>query len=178
ADVTDLWWNPDESGWGVNIVQQGAIVFATFFVYDAGGRAHWYVASDMPVKDSTASGITFAGDLYETRGPYFGIPFNPAAVTHSNVGSATLHVTFPGSGTLTYTINGVSVTKAIVRQTWAVTDASGSYEGVRQIASASSDIGCNIGASSFSNVQIAQSNGGFAMAGTLAGSACRYNGTY
>lgn len=40
TDYTDLWWNsPDnsESGWGVNVVQQGDIVFATFFIYGADG---------------------------------------------------------------------------------------------------------------------------------------------
>ena len=40
TDYTDLWWNsPDasEDGWGVNVVQQGDIVFATFFIYGADG---------------------------------------------------------------------------------------------------------------------------------------------
>lgn len=106
------------------------------------------------------------------------MPFDPAAVTRTLVGTATLFVTFDGTGRLTYAVNGVAVTKSIVRQTWAVNDASGTYEGARQIASASSSTGCNIGTSSFSNVQIAQSNNAFTMTGNLAGSSCRFDGDY
>lgn len=177
-DVTDLWWNPDESGWGVNVVQQGTIAFATFFVYDSNGRAHWYVASNLNLGASSATSATFSGDLLETQGPYFAIPFNPSAVSRSKVGTATLRVDSPGSGTLVYTVNGTTVTKAIRRQTWAVNDASGTYEGSRTIGSASSSLGCNIGTSSFSNVRISQSNDAFSMVGTLAGSTCTFTGNY
>ncbi|HEY3585288.1 MAG TPA: hypothetical protein VGL90_13045, partial [Casimicrobiaceae bacterium] len=41
---SDLWWVPSESGWGVQFVQQGALIFATMFVYDANGKPTWYVA--------------------------------------------------------------------------------------------------------------------------------------
>ncbi len=32
TDVSDLWWNPSESGWGMQLVQEGNFVFATVFV--------------------------------------------------------------------------------------------------------------------------------------------------
>ena len=32
-DITDLWWNPAESGWGMNVIQQGDTSFVTMFVY-------------------------------------------------------------------------------------------------------------------------------------------------
>src|SRR5215831_3630119 len=32
-NFSDLWWNPAESGWGVNLQQQGNILFATWFTY-------------------------------------------------------------------------------------------------------------------------------------------------
>ena len=50
ASVTnyqDLWWNPAESGWGINLAHQGDILFATWFTYRAGGRGQWLVASDV-----------------------------------------------------------------------------------------------------------------------------------
>ena len=34
----DLWWNPSESGWGVNVAHQGDILFATLFTYDENGN--------------------------------------------------------------------------------------------------------------------------------------------
>ena len=41
-NYTGMWWNPDESGWGINVVHQGDIVFATLFTYDAGAiRCGW-----------------------------------------------------------------------------------------------------------------------------------------
>jgi hypothetical protein len=178
TDVTDLWWNPDESGWGVNVIQQNNIAFATFFVYDADRRAHWYVASAMGTQAVSSTGITFQGDLFEANGPYFGVPFSPAAVARNKVGTATMQFTFPDSGVLTYTVNDATVTKAIRRQTWAVNDSSGTYEGARTILSASSTVGCSVGTSSLSNIRIAQSQNGFSMLGTLAGAACTFNGDY
>src|SRR4051794_13939962 len=32
-DATDLWINPDESGWGVSVFHQGDTLFASLFVY-------------------------------------------------------------------------------------------------------------------------------------------------
>jgi hypothetical protein len=178
TDVTDLWWNPDESGWGVNVIQQNNTVFATFFVYDTNARAHWFVASAMTAQSATGSGAVFTGDLFESNGPYFGVPFNPVAVARNKVGTATLQFAFPGNGILTYTVNGATVTKAIRRQTWAANDASGGYEGTRTILSASSTVGCNVGSSSFSNIQVSQSQSSFGMTGTLAGAACTFSGNY
>jgi hypothetical protein len=44
SEITDTWWNPAESGWGVNIILQNSVVFATFFVYDANRNPVWYTA--------------------------------------------------------------------------------------------------------------------------------------
>ena len=180
TDVTDLWWDPEESGWGVNVVQQGNIVFATFFVYDSASKAHWYVASDLTAAQATASSITFQGTLLETTGPFFGGPFNPGAVARNTVGTATLQFTLPSAGSLTYTVNGTTVTKQIVRQTWAANDATGTYEGSRTILTSTGNPGttCAPATLAFSSVQVAQSDTTFSMNGTLGNNACRYSGTY
>ncbi len=44
-DMSDLWWNPAESGWGIQFVQQRDVIFATLYVYDASGAPVWYVAT-------------------------------------------------------------------------------------------------------------------------------------
>ena len=39
-----LWWNApaeSESGWGINFAHQGDVIFATWFTYDASGKAWW-----------------------------------------------------------------------------------------------------------------------------------------
>src|SRR5689334_13033393 len=123
TDYTDLWWNPNESGWGVNVIQQWDTIFATLFVYDQTGSARWFVASNL-----TGSQNTFSGTLYQTTGPYFGGPFNPAGVHAPAVGTMTF--AFNGdTGTLTYSVNGVTVTKSIQRQGFKTDNLTGHYLG-------------------------------------------------
>lgn len=38
TDFTDLWWNANESGWGVNITQKGNNLFAAWYGYDLNRR--------------------------------------------------------------------------------------------------------------------------------------------
>ena len=132
VDATDLWWNPDESGWGLNLVQQGNLAFATLYVYGADGRARWFVASDMEAQQVPSDRpYNFTGALYETTGPVFSGPFNPATVTRRPVGNITFTYAPPATGTLTYSVDGASVTKALRRQTWRANEMSGTYRGYR-----------------------------------------------
>ena len=124
TDHTDLWWNPAESGWGVNVIQQWDTLFATLFVYGADGSVRWFVASNL-----VGSPDSFSGTLYQTTGPYFGGPFNPAAVNAPAVGSMTLAFNSPDTGTLSYSVNGVSVVKSIQRQTFRTDNLTGHYLG-------------------------------------------------
>jgi len=116
ANYTALWWNPNESGWGVNLNHQGNIVFGTLFTYDASGVPLWLV---LPA-GSLQSGTTYSGELYRTTGPAFNAnPFTPIGPGNLTlVGS--MSVTFSGSNaaTLTYTYNGTQVTKSIQRQVY------------------------------------------------------------
>jgi len=132
TDASDLWWNPDESGWGLNLVQQGNLIFATLYVYGADGRARWFVASDMQAQQVAADRpYNFTGTLYETTGPVFSGPFNPGAVTRRAVGNVAFEYTPPATGSLTYTIDGTAVTKRVQRQTWRANDLAGTYRGYR-----------------------------------------------
>lgn len=116
ACVTGLWWNApagSESGWGLSLDQQGSIVFAVWFTYDADGRATWFV---MPRAERTASGA-YAGPIYRTRGPAFdAVPWNSAGVGTTPAGSGTLTFSGEAAGTFSYTVDGRSGTKSIVRQ--------------------------------------------------------------
>jgi hypothetical protein len=185
-DVTDLWWNPDESGWGVNLIQQSNVVFATFFVYDSLGQPHWYVASDMRAENvPTDRPYEFSGALYETTGPAFSAPvFNPAAVTRRQVGSANFEFIPPDTGTLTYSVDGVSVTKQVRRQTWAANDPSGQYTAA-QVTQKSpfAAAGCNAptGLQTFDQVAVALAGNSFTMTASRvspSGGRCQYAGTY
>jgi hypothetical protein len=125
TDASDLWWNPDESGWGVNIVHQADTLFATLFVYDPSREPAWYVASAMTLNE----GGTFSGPLYRTSGPWFGGAFDPAGVGIRQVGTATFAFRSVDTCTFTFVVDSVSVTKSITRQTIKHENLSGSYIG-------------------------------------------------
>jgi hypothetical protein len=117
TNYQDLWWNPNESGWGVNVTHQDNVLFATLFTYDAAGKGLWLVMS-AGVRQSDGS---FAGDLYQTTGPAFNAqPFTPIGA--GNVATVgTMRFTFSDGehATLAYTYNGTAVTKAIMRQVFS-----------------------------------------------------------
>ena len=96
-----LWWAAppgSESGWGINVAQQGTIVFATWFTYDASGKAWWL---SMTATKTASNPDTYSGQLIETHGPAFSaIPFNPGLVTRAPVGTGTLSLQRPQSGQL------------------------------------------------------------------------------
>ena len=123
-DYTDLWWNPAENGWGINLIQQYEVIFATLFVYGTDNTARWYGASNL----SPSGQNVYSGSLYQTTGPWFGTTWTQNAVA-TPVGSMTLAFNSPTTGTLTYTVNGVTVSKTITRQTWRNNILTGNYVG-------------------------------------------------
>jgi hypothetical protein len=113
-DHTDLWWNPQESGWGLNLVQHGSgPIFATWFVYGADGSPQWYV---IPGGQWT-SPIQFSGSIYRTAGPDIAGTFDPSKVTQTLVGSATLHFT-GGKLQVALTADGQTTSKVLQRQSF------------------------------------------------------------
>jgi len=121
-DVTGLWYNQNESGWGMNVIQQNGVLFVTLFVYGTDSRPTWYVASNTQFVAGTS--VRFTGPLYTVTGPYFGGAFNPNAVNVRQVGTLTFDTTCTGcniysNAQVTYTVDGVTVVKSVRQQTWA-----------------------------------------------------------
>jgi lysyl endopeptidase len=113
VDYTDLWWNPNESGWGLNLTQHPSrAIFGVWYTYELDGSRTWYV---MPGGNWTSSN-TYSGALYTTAGPAFTAPFNPSQVETRQVGSATLTFHDANSGVFDYSIDGVAGSKSITRQ--------------------------------------------------------------
>ncbi len=114
ANYSDLWYNPNESGWGVAFVQHtSGMAFVAWYTYDTFGNPKWYVASSCRV---AGSGCT--GTLYETSGPPFGPSFDPSRVVVRTVGTISFSFSSANSGTMSYTVNGSSGTKSISRQAY------------------------------------------------------------
>ena len=120
TNYTDLWWNSpanSESGWGLNLVQQGDTIFASWFTYDSTGKGMWLVFAAARVSLGPAAGQgIYAGTLSRTTGPPFSAtPWSSAQVVSTPVGSATLSFTDFYNGTFAYTINGRTQSKPIIR---------------------------------------------------------------
>jgi YVTN family beta-propeller protein len=118
-NYTDLWWRSpagSESGWGMNLVHQGDILFLTWFTYEAGGRGMWLVGSNV----GKTGNATYSGRLYRTMGPAFNAsPWSPSQVTKAEVGRVSLQFSDANNGTMTYTVNGATQSKAITRQVFS-----------------------------------------------------------
>lgn len=123
TNYTDLWWNSpagSESGWGINLTQEGTIIFASWFTYDTNGKPMWLVATA-----SQGAPGTFTGDLLRTTGPPFNsVPFNPSAVSSTKVGTATFTFADGDHATFAYTVNGVSQSKQIIREIFGTTSTA------------------------------------------------------
>ncbi|HVE50151.1 MAG TPA: hypothetical protein VNG69_11100 [Casimicrobiaceae bacterium] len=125
TDYGDLWWNPAESGWGMQTAQQNNTMFVTFYVFGTDGRPTWFTGL---TNATTPGGATFTGTLIATTGPFYGGPFAPPAVNR-NAGTLTFTATSPTTATVTYTIDGVTVTKSVQRFLLSTLNLSGTYIG-------------------------------------------------
>jgi hypothetical protein len=113
---TGMWWTPSESGWGLSLQQSAAYtLFGVLFVYGPGQDAQWFTLQDGRWTSST----TWTASVYGTRGPYYGGAFDPARVSITPVGSASLDFAQPpgreDTAVLRYTLDGTTVTKTIAR---------------------------------------------------------------
>ena len=111
--VYDLWWaGSQEDGWGMNIAQQGRVLFPVWYTYDANGKAMFFA-----VPGGTWSGSAFTGDIYSTSSsPWLGTQYDPSRFQVTKVGAMTLSFTDQSNAVMSYTVNGIAQSKNIVRQ--------------------------------------------------------------
>ena len=116
TNFSDIWWNPLESGWGINLFHQDNVIFATWFTYGATGRDNWFVVSR---SERQADG-SFTGAIQQiTTGTPFNLINGAAAFPAGgapNVGTMTFRFTNGERGSMTYTIGSVTQTKMFERQ--------------------------------------------------------------
>jgi hypothetical protein len=114
-DVTDLWVTNNEGGWGLNLTHHKAGsdgVFGILYVYSSDGRPLWFTIPD----GKWATTTSFRGTVFRTAGPSpAAATFNSGLVRATNVGTATVTFTNNNAGTIVYSINGQTITKAIGR---------------------------------------------------------------
>ena len=171
-DYTDIWYNPTESGWGINIIQQGATLFATLFVYEGDRLPHWFVASEM-----NGGPAGFSGPLYQISNgaPYSG-PWTGTSPATA-VGSISVNFGTASTGTLQYSVGAITVTKSIQRQSFRANNLAGLYYGG---LSANSNCGASLAQGL---ITITHAGTAFSMQLDFIDNqnrpqTCRFNGTY
>jgi len=178
TDASDLWFNPSEQGWGMNVIQQDDTLFITLFVYSSAGNATWYVGPATTFQGDQGNSQIYTGPLYQTVGPWFGGPFNPGAVGNRQVGTVTFKYDFINGATLTYVVDGVSVLKQVQRQTWKTNDIAGTYLGAT-IGTYTGDCGPSTGyAEEPATVTVTQSVSSVTIVASGVSATCTYSGAY
>lgn len=178
SDMTDLWWNANESGWGVTATHQGEVVFLTFFVYSSDNRPTFYTASTSYVSSTGQGSLVFSGPMYQTTGPWLGAFFNPNAVGVRLVGSATF-TAFIDAATLTYNVDGTFVSKSLTRQTFRNNNLAGEFAGVLRSTSSGCTNPLNNGTvETVAGVRIVHSGVTFSMVTNDGAEICTYTGNY
>lgn len=142
TDLSDLWWDPAESGWGIQLVQQHMTIFATVYVYAASGQPEFYVA----VLGRKMGRTNWNGPVYRTTGPWWGGPFDPATVVETEVGTMSFDTLSNVSAQLDYTIGGVAVSKTVMRMSFANDVVGQAYIGTaRYVATSGPCVGADAG---------------------------------
>jgi hypothetical protein len=125
VDYADIWWNPNEPGWGLQIANQGDLLFLTFYVYGSDTKPTWFVAA-LNYASTTGTGArVYTGNLIATTGPYFGIAYNPMLYVSRVAGTVTFQADTSTTATLSYTVDGVPVVKSIQRYAYNLMNLSG-----------------------------------------------------
>jgi hypothetical protein len=102
--LSGIWWNPNESGWGINFTQRHNNIFAAWYTYDSAGNAKWYVASNcsMPVGSNSCSGRSTRW----RRRFFFGVPFDSSKQVVTAVGALSVAFNGNNNATMSYNLNG------------------------------------------------------------------------
>ena len=113
-DLTDLWWNPQEPGWGLNLIQHAGTnnVFGVMYTYDTSRRPLWLVMAG----GRWNTPLQFEGDLYRTSGPHYNQAFDQARVNTVKVGTMIIDVSNNDSASVTYFVDSLRIVKPLQRQ--------------------------------------------------------------
>jgi hypothetical protein len=124
TDFTDGWWVPSESGWGMNVLQQGSTLVLMFYVFDEQNAPVWYLGT---ATLDTTTGV-FGGPLTYHRGThYMGVVFGPVLFSPQTVGEISFQPTSAYTATVSYTIGTTTINKSMQRLSFMPMDFAGTY---------------------------------------------------
>jgi hypothetical protein len=111
TNANGLWWNPNESGWGLTFTQQANLIFVAMYTYGGVGAQRWFTSSNCIV-----AGDGCAGDLYIVNGGLApAVPWN-AALAEAKVGLFTRNL--PISITPRFRLRLMTLTESSKSAVW------------------------------------------------------------
>lgn len=112
GNYTDLWYQPETSGWGLQVTHLDDLLHLTWYTYDEDREPVYFNGSG-----SRDGGQRFSGKLYRTNDgvPLLQVDGTPAASGAREVGSFTLSFSDAGSGLFEYRIGSVVQSRPVQR---------------------------------------------------------------
>ena len=113
--INDLWWaTVAEDGWGVNITQQGRVLFPIWYTYDGTGKATFFTG-----QGGSWNGTVWSGTIYaHSSAAWLGVPYNGSQFTATNVGSISIDFSDASTATMTTNVSGIVQSRRIERQAY------------------------------------------------------------
>lgn len=134
VNLTDIWWNPAESGWAVYVSHQGETAGFGFLHYDAAGNPFFVTAGLRTIALTNPGALpVMEGTLIATTGPAHNGAFDPGQVTRQPVGTVSFEPLSANEARLHYTLNGQAQIKTLVRMTVESRNLTGVYRHVQRM---------------------------------------------
>jgi photosystem II stability/assembly factor-like uncharacterized protein len=113
TNYSDVWWGgPAQTGWGVALLQEEAVLAGSWYTYNSQGQPVWYLINS----GTWTSATSYTAPLTRSTGsPLIGVIYNPALFASTNAGSVTFTFSDANNATMTYAVDGVTQTKSITR---------------------------------------------------------------
>lgn len=112
SNYSDLWWNPNQSGWGVHIAHVDDALYATWYSYDDDREAVFLLGSTVRQADGS-----FRGALHRSRNgtAFTRIDGAPPSTGMDEVGVLTIRFSDGEHATFDYTVGNVTQSRTITR---------------------------------------------------------------
>lgn len=114
-NVTDLYWNSSQPGWGVSITRLvSGNLFIMWFVYGADNKPTWFYVSN----GEWVNPRRYRGTVYRSAGPDFTQPYDPSKYQVTAVGNADIGFNEQDYDvvSLVYTVDGQTFVTSARRQ--------------------------------------------------------------
>ncbi len=123
SNYADAWWVPTESGWGVNILQQGTSLILIFYIFDDDRQPVWYRGVTTQMSDGTYQGVIY----FDTGTSFREVVFGPVPISARVVGEIRFVPSTLYDGLVSYTIGNTTASKQLTRAAFTPIDYAGKH---------------------------------------------------